>query len=397
MTTSTPPPLIYASSTPTPTRSRIAVAVSSTVIALLGMSWLMGDTFWFFERYGDREGLSLLTLIPQEVAGAIAIGCALAGFAALRSHGREFIWFGIAQALLFTVVAGDIGVLIILGYLMALLFPVLLVAALAWGAHRSRAARMAVGLIVVALPLVVVLSGAFDGEAMRNLGSGIVTGLKNNVLSHLVVAVLIAHGLTWAWAAVAERRAVRRACVACGRGDGSGPSAARWATPVTLLAAACALPYGLIRLTWFTDWPIGMPDSELDAEPGIRVMGILLGLAGLAGATLTIGLLRRWGRIFPSWMPFFGGRVVPVLFPTLTAGTVGVVMAVAGRSMVQQVIYEGKPEDWLIVAALPFPIWGPALMLAAYAYYLRYRGRCGQCGQGGAGAGEAAGVDSVAA
>jgi hypothetical protein len=120
--------------------------------------------------------------------------------------------------------------------------------------------------------------------------------------------------------------------------------------------------------------------TELEAEPGI-----LLGLAGLAGATLTIGLLCRWGRVFPRWMPFVGGRVVPVMFPTLAAGTVGVVMAVAGRSMVQQVIYEGEPEDWLIVAALPFPIWGPALMLAAYAYYLRYRGRCGQCGRGNLG------------
>lgn len=352
------------------------------MIALLGMSWLLGDTFWFFERYGDREGLSLLTLISQEVAGAIAICCALVGFAALRQRGRGFAWFGFAQLLLFTVVAGDIGVLIILGYLMALCFPVLLVAALAWGARRSRSARVGVGLIVVALPLVVALTGVFDAESMRNLGAGVATGLKNNVLSHLVVAALIAHGLAWGWAAGAERRALRSACVSCGRGAGVAPSAARWATPVTLLAAACALPYGLVRLTWFTDWPIGMPASELEAEPGIRIMGILLGLAGLAGATLTIGLLCRWGRIFPRWMPFVGGRVVPVLFPTLTAGTVGVVMAVAGRSMVQQVIYEGEPEDWLIVAALPFPVWGPALMLAAYAYYLRYRGACSTCGRG---------------
>lgn len=392
MTTSTPP-LIYPPPTTT-SRSRIAVAVSSTAIILLGMSWLLGDTFWFFERYGNREGMSLLTLIPQPVAGAIAIGCGLAGVAALRYRGAGFVWFGVSQVVLFTVVAGDIGVLIILGYLMALFFPVLLVAALAWGARRSRAARVAVGLLVLALPLIVVLSGAFDGEAWRNLGSGIATGLKTNVLSHVVVTVIIAHGLAWGWAAVAERRALRCTCVACGRGEGVTPSAAHWRRPVTLLAAACALPYGLIRVTWLTNHPVGFSNAELEAEPGIRVMGILLGLAGLAGATLTVGLLCRWGRIFPRWMPFVGGRVVPVMFPTLAAGIVGVVMAVAGRSMVQQVIYEGEPEDWLIVAALPFPVWGPALMLAAYAYYLRYRGRCGRCGLGDS---EPAGVDSVAA
>lgn len=373
----------------------MAVTLSSLVIVLLGLSWMFGDTFWFFEPHGNREGMSLLTLIPQSVAGAIAISCALVGLAAVRARGQWFVVLGISQLLLFTVVAGDIGVLIILGYLMALFFPVLLVAALAWGARRSRAARVAVGLIVVGLPVVALVSGAFDAEAWRNLGSGIATGVRTNVLSHLVVAVLIAHGLMWGWAAAAERRTLRSACVACGRSEAVAPAAGRWPTPVTLFAAACALPYGLIRLTWLTEWPIGFSKAELEAEPGIRVMGILLGLAGLAGATLTIGLLCRWGRVFPRWMPFVGGRVVPVMFPTLAAGTVGVVMAVAGRSMVQQVIYEGEPEDWLIVAALPFPIWGPALMLAAYAYYLRYRGRCGQCGRGNLG--EPAGVDSVAA
>ena len=28
---------------------------------------------------------------------------------------------------------------------------------------------------------------------------------------------------------------------------------------------------------------------------------------------LTIGLICRWGEIFPRWMPFLAGRPVPVL------------------------------------------------------------------------------------
>lgn len=51
----------------------MAVALTSIVIVLLGLSWMFGDTFWFFEPHGNREGMSLLTLIPQSVAGAIAI------------------------------------------------------------------------------------------------------------------------------------------------------------------------------------------------------------------------------------------------------------------------------------------------------------------------------------
>ena len=120
-------------------------------------------------------------------------------------------------------------------------------------------------------------------------------------------------------------------------------------------------------------------------------MGLLLGLAALAAATLTIGLLRPWGRVFPRWMPRLGGRDVPVLFPTLTAGLIGAVMAVAGRSMVQSFVArsaDGEDAHTAYLFLIPLPLWGPALMLAAWGYYLHARGACAACG---AGDGDAAG------
>lgn len=370
-------------------RLRIAAATMSFLIAGLGLAWWMGDTLWYFDREGERGEISMLALVPQPVDAALFLVLGALGVAtALAGRGRTVVAVAAVQTVVFAMLAGDIGVLMVLGYLVAIAFPVLLVTTLLWGAARSRAAAVGLGVLVVTAGAALAASGRIDATSLRELGEGLRSGASTNLLPHLVVAGCVAHGLIWAVLGVRAHRETLAACVACGRRGAAEPTAS-WRVPVTLVAVACALPYGLLRLTWLTGSPWGMSEAELDAEPGIRVMGLLLGLAGLAGAALTVGLLRPWGRVFPSWMPRIGGRPVPLLFPTLTAGVVGAVMAVAGRSMVQQYVLDrldGGSPDAMYLVLIPLPLWGPALMLAAWGYYLHARGTCPACQSGGSSA-----------
>jgi hypothetical protein len=148
--------------------------------------------------------------------------------------------------------------------------------------------------------------------------------------------------------------------------------AARWGRVATVVATLCALPYTLIRATWLTPWPLGLPaGADLSAEPMTRLQGLLLGGAALAGAVLTTGLIARWGEVWPRWMPGLRGRPVPVAAAVVPATLVTLVLASAAVSMVTMAV--GADELWLLLA-FPLPVWAPALGAATLAYALRRRG-----------------------
>ncbi|WP_322921722.1 hypothetical protein [Nocardioides renjunii] len=368
-------------------RARTAAAVTSVLVAAIGAAWFAGDTLWYFAADSDRGSTSLLALVPKRVDATLAVLLGAVGLvAALAAGGRWLVGVAVVQVVAFVLLAGDAGVLLLLAYLTALLFPFALVACLLWGAARHRSARIGLGILLAVGGAAVVGSGIFDGESLRSLGDGLGTGVRRHLAPHLVVTLFVGHGLLWAAIGIRAARSVRHACEACGR-PGSGRLLLRWRVPVTLLAAACGLPYFLVRLTWLTGDPFGVDGHAVDAQPGLQLMGFLLGLTGLVAAVLTIGLLRPWGRVFPGWIPVVGRREVPVLFPTLAAGLVGVLMTVAGRSMVQSHLHEaatGGESRALYLFLLPLPVWGPALLLAAAAYHLQHRGPCAGCGQGDA-------------
>jgi hypothetical protein len=100
----------------------------------------------------------------------------------------------------------------------------------------------------------------------------------------------------------------------------------------------------------------------------VRVFGILLGLAALGGAVLTLGLISRWGEVFPAWLPGLRGRRVPTMAAVLPATIVSAALCASALSLVMLSSADGA--GWL-VPAIPGPVWGPALGLATYAYYRR--------------------------
>jgi hypothetical protein len=142
----------------------------------------------------------------------------------------------------------------------------------------------------------------------------------------------------------------------------------RWGRVATWVAAACPLPYALLRMTWLTPWPLGAPGGAAALDGGVRVFGLLLGLAAFGGAVLTVGLVSRWGEVFPHWIPWLRGRPVPVAAAVVPATVVSVALCAASVSLVMISAQEDAP--WLVLA-IPAPIWGPALALATFAYHRR--------------------------
>lgn len=176
------------------------------------------------------------------------------------------------------------------------------------------------------------------------------------------------------WGVLGARTALR------GRAGGPRPAwtrpeaAARWGKVAVVVAVVCALPYGLLRMTWLTPWPFGMDPAVFVAMPEMRLHGLLLGLAALSGAVLTTGLVARWGEVWPRWMPVVRGRPVPLAAAVVPGGVVAALFTVAAVPMMIMTI--GSGDLWGLIV-FPFIVWGPALGIAVSGYALRRGGTVG--------------------
>lgn len=144
---------------------------------------------------------------------------------------------------------------------------------------------------------------------------------------------------------------------------------------ITVIAAACALPYALVRATWLTPWPLFVGDAAVfDAEPSVRVLGLLLGLGMLTGGFLTLSLILPWGERFPRFLAGLGGRAVPVALAVIPAAAVAVLFTAAGIEFAIEGVGPGGPAPYLLLI-FPFWLWGPLLGLATWGYAMRRRER----------------------
>ncbi|MEU3778338.1 hypothetical protein AB0F11_35070 [Streptomyces sp. NPDC032472] len=158
------------------------------------------------------------------------------------------------------------------------------------------------------------------------------TGLAHTLLSAagtaLLVPVLVAH-----------RRRLRGACPRCGhrhggRADGPlsrpAPSRAPRRTRIAAWLLLCGLlPWAAVKTVWtlggdalgvtaegWREANSGAPGAARAlAEAGIDVTV----LAAAVGVFLALGLLYRWGQVFPRWTLLLAGRRVPRLLPLLPA------------------------------------------------------------------------------
>jgi hypothetical protein len=215
----------------------------------------------------------------------------------------------------------------------------------------------------------------------------------------------LAGGFLWLAATLVYARQSGDACLYCGRRDGpeawTSPSrAARWGRSAVVVAMVAPIFYGLTRFAWALGFPLGMSEAYLrqGQVSGMWVSGLFLAAFGLVGAVLQLGLVQRWGEVFPRSLRVIGlaGRRVPIALAIIPAAFVAVLLTVGGlgiwsglAGMVAALADSGAEGIDLISGVvfqvgptLLFPVWGAALAGAALGYYYRRRGPCGACGRG---------------
>jgi hypothetical protein len=168
--------------------------------------------------------------------------------------------------------------------------------------------------------------------------------------------------------------------------------APRWAQRAAVLAVMTTVPSGIWRLSMALGLPVGVNESYRREHYGfagwgtVYVVALTLLLLGLA--TLTLGLVRRWGEVTPRWMPFVGGKRVPPLAAIVPAATGALALTVMWVGVFLNaedifVVYglEGSSRIVLIACYAPLLLWGPLLAAVTISYARRSLAQSVHAGQ----------------
>ncbi|MGH8791063.1 MAG: hypothetical protein ACRDXX_00235, partial [Stackebrandtia sp.] len=333
------------------------VAAVSAMYAMLGVYWTFGGA-GFPVGVGDPEMVdegaeaivgNLLGFAVPEVAGPAiaALGGLGAVAATLMARGwgngaasRALLGFSGALAVGLTVVVQD---------------------------YRS--------IIVVAYTPILVVGKTFFGWPAESGFGDLYMWPRLNLLIWLLI------GVAWALTALAYRRRTTGACANCGSPAASASSSAlTWGRRAVLVAVVTPLIYCASRWAWALGFSLGI-DAEFyrqGQENGLWILGAMLATLGALGAVLTLGLVQRWGEVFPRWMIGLRGRRVPPMLAVIPASLVAVLVIAAGFMYVRVAIGHGLTAETLAMVGpeLLWPIWGAALFVAAMAYHRRRRTSC---------------------
>jgi hypothetical protein len=342
-----------------PDRVGYAAAAWAAVYGVIALAWTLTGAGFPFGRNDPNGDLSMLRNLPAELGAplfagvllATAVGAlAMAGPQAVRLRGpgrRLLLAAGWAVAAALLVVVPDTRLLALAGYA-----PMLLL-------------------------------GAPFGWPPVDYAEVFTWPLVNQ-------AFCVAGGFLVARTVLAWQRRTGGACVACGRGEAAAAwatpaAAARWGRWAAAVAAAIPLLYAATRLAWLAGIPLGIPEAFLRElrDSGAVWAGAGLGAFAVVGAVLTLGLVQRWGEVFPRWMVGLAGRRVPVMLAVVPASVVAVMVTSASLGLLTSGRFLSLAGTGGLATApmLLWPLWGVALGAATLAYHLRRRGRCARCGR----------------
>jgi hypothetical protein len=142
------------------------------------------------------------------------------------------------------------------------------------------------------------------------------------------------------------------------------------------------LPSGLWRLPAVFDSGISL---------GERLYIPFLSVASLLLASSAIGLVARWGEVFPRWVLGLRGRRVPTkaaVIPAALGATIltamFTVLAIVNEIQGTTIRGDDLPDDfpgkaggwesaWFYICYTPLILWGPLLAVLTVAYYKRRR------------------------
>ncbi|MEV0645109.1 hypothetical protein AB0I28_07585 [Phytomonospora sp. NPDC050363] len=337
-------------------------AAASLVYGALGLLWALGGPGFPF-GVGDPD-------MVEE--GTNALHANLLGVSTPEAAGPIIAAVGVFGAVAALLMARGIGRGALRGALVAV------------------AGVFAVGLGVVVqdyrpLTVVAYLPILGVGKLLFGWPEGVSIGALANWPSiNLTLLLLLA--LAWVFTAVAYLRKTRGACGNCGRDDvHDGHGLVRWGRPAVIVAMVVPLLYCATRWAWALGWPIGLEEEfyREGKEVGLWIAGAALASMGALGALLTLGLIQRWGEVFPRWMIGLRGRRVPVMLAVVPATVVALLVTSAGTMYIRLAFTMGVEGNWATnMPETLWPVWGGALLLAALAYLQRRRGACRTCGRG---------------
>ncbi|MBT2483480.1 MULTISPECIES: hypothetical protein [unclassified Microbacterium] len=337
----------------------LAAAVSGLTIAIVSLVRM------FVPGFLDALPQSLIGRLGSGVELAVSLTGALAVIAVsiiALATGRDAKHAGASRALRVTGLIGGVlaavtmpgGVIPAAGYTFAMVVIVGIVVLITLTAIR----RPWVGLPLAAAATGLLIFAVVNLQAGRLVPSvfGAMAGILPQMLLALAHVIAAAGLLVWAISDASGSRSVFARFVL------------RHRTPITLVAAACAVPYAFVRATWLTPWPLfGGGGDVFSEDPAVRLLGLALGLAMLVGGVLTLGLIMRWGERFPRFLAGVGGRPVPVALALIPASVVSVLFTAAGIEFVLEGAGSMGDTSFLLLM-FPFWLWGPLLGLAAWGY-----------------------------
>lgn len=162
------------------------------------------------------------------------------------------------------------------------------------------------------------------------------------------------------------------------------PAIPRWARRAAVLAVLTTIPSALWRIAMAVGIPVGVSEEVLSERYGfpgrgtVYVFGLSFMLIGLA--SLTLGLVQRWGEVVPRWMPLIGGRRVPPMAAVVPASagagllTLLWVNVMANFGLVAEEFgLEGAAQAVVVACYAPLLLWGPLLAAVTVSYYRRRR------------------------
>jgi hypothetical protein len=358
--------------TPQPLQARPTRFGRFTVLAAFLWS-LMALPFGLWQLLDPEHGpyaadvhdptIHLPAAVPEWIAPAALIAAGLIGLLIARAKPR--LWpltavFAIVFGLLLTTTTP----MALAGYMSAFIIPIAAVATPVLVA-RGRTARIVAAVVVAGVLTALTVAGVdlfgMYGTFVKNFAVAVA-----DMWAYLAVQVWsVAGGAIWTILTLqhllTRREGVDHTWLAPHR-------AAKWGRVAAWIAFACALPYGLLRMTWLTPWGLfGGPAGD-DFDPATRAWGLLLGFACLGGGILCLGLTQRWGTRWPFWMFAFKGRPVPPMVAIIPATIVAALFTCASLPFLSLALRHG---DEVLAWAFPFYIWGPALGAATLAYAIR--------------------------
>jgi hypothetical protein len=159
----------------------------------------------------------------------------------------------------------------------------------------------------------------------------------------------------------------------------------------------CGLvPWAVVKSVWTLGgdvlgvtgqaWRRGIESDGGAVYRALAAVGVdLTVVAALLGVFLALGLVYRWGRVFPRWMPLVAGRRVPALLPLVPAWGVGVCLGGYGIVLLVMVplslvgvippfappapFTSSGDVTWMILfGGLAFGGLGCALVVGAWSY-----------------------------